>query len=219
MARIYTRAGDGGETSLLSGARVSKADVRVDLYGTVDELNSWLGICAVMAQEAVAGAVAAGRHNAAALSQLAAGLATIQGDLLEMGSVLADPEASARLAATGPEALAFSALPLERQIDRMSAQLPPLKRFVLPGGHPVAAALHVARSVCRRTERLAVAARARETLPGGVIVYLNRLGDLLFVAARWANQLLGLPDVVWQAKPDRPVPRDPEEGSCRPAEP
>jgi cob(I)alamin adenosyltransferase len=208
MARIYTRSGDGGQTAYFNGQRVSKADPRVNLYGAVDELNSWLGLCAALLQEAAASEKPSAADGAP-LAQLVEDLASLQGDLLELGAILADPERSGRLATVDPALLPFSSHRLEQRIDVIDGRLPPLRRFILPGGHPAAAALHVARTMCRSTERLAVAFHKSEALSPEVIVYLNRLSDLLFVAARQANQLLGHADVPWRAKPDQGAATDP----------
>jgi cob(I)alamin adenosyltransferase len=197
MARIYTRTGDGGETSLFDGTRTAKANVRVDLYGDVDELNSWLGYCASQLERAASDE---GIDDPTGLQDLTATLYRLQADLLEMGAILADPSRSASLAAPGAELLPFSARTLETQIDKLDADLPRLRSFILPGGHPASAALHVARTVCRRVERRAVALHAREPLPAEIITTLNRLSDFLFVAARWANQTLGVAEVTWSGR-------------------
>jgi len=194
MARIYTRTGDGGETSLYDGTRKPKADQRIDLYGDVDELNSWLGLCAAQLQDAASQQAG---HEPEILQDLAATLHRLQADLLELGAILADPTRSTALAAPGAPPLPFSALTLEELIDKLDSDLPSLRSFILPGGHRAAATLHVARTVCRRVERRAVALQAREPLPGEIIAVLNRLSDFLFVAARCANQVLGIADVVW----------------------
>jgi cob(I)alamin adenosyltransferase len=218
MARIYTRTGDGGETSLFDGTRTPKANVRVDLYGDVDELNSWLGFCAALLIRAAAeeagpapnskhSSVQAGengpgpagekRSDLEGLRDLAAALHRVQADLLALGAILADPARSVALAAPGAGPLPFSAHALEVLIDKLDKDLPRLRSFILPGGHPAAGALHVARTVCRRVERRAVALHAREPLPTEIIATLNRLSDWLFVAARWTNQILGIADVTW----------------------
>ena len=182
MARIYTRSGDGGETSLGDGSRVPKSGARVDLYGDVDELNSVLGV-AVTALDA-----------APAPPALAGQLATIQDRLFALGTVLADPVRSA-----GDHD--FGAADLEGWIDGFDADLAPLRNFVLPGGCPAAAQLHVARTVCRRAERKAVALAATEAVSAGALIYLNRLSDYLFTAARAANAAAGRPDVPWRGEP------------------
>lgn len=167
--KIYTKTGDKGETGLWGGQRVRKDDARVAAYGQVDELN-----CAVGAALAVL------PEEAAALREM---LTRVQNELFVVGSILAgvqDP-------APSPERL-------EREIDAMTAELPPLKQFILPGGGPAGAALHLARGVCRRAERAVV------PLDGvhDVVVYLNRLSDHLFTAARWANMKSGRTETPWR---------------------
>jgi cob(I)alamin adenosyltransferase len=180
MARIYTRTGDGGQTSLGDGARVGKDDARVDLYGDVDELNCAVGMAAALleVQDDPPG-------------QLISHLAHLQDTLFDVGAVLADP---ARAAGEHD----FGAADLEARIDELTGVLPPLRAFILPGGTPAAAALHQARAVCRRAERKAVALARTETVPAGALVWLNRLSDYLFTAARAANALAGRQDVTWR---------------------
>jgi cob(I)alamin adenosyltransferase len=178
--RIYTGGGDSGETGLFGGGRVFKDDLRVEAYGTVDELNADLGA-----------ARAAGLPEE--LDDL---VERLQGRLFELGADLATPtDASAsrvvRLGADAPEEL-------EREIDRLDAQLAPLTAFILPGGHPGGAALHQARTVCRRAERRVVTLARNQDISEGIIPYLNRLSDLLFVMARFANQAAGRPESPWK---------------------
>jgi cob(I)alamin adenosyltransferase len=170
--KIYTRTGDRGETSLFGGARVPKNDPRIDAYGTIDELNSQLGV--VLAIEP------------------AAQLLAVQRDLFEIGAHLASPGTS-RFA--GVEASRIKEL--EHGIDAMEAELAPLKSFILPGGTAAAAQLHVARTICRRAERLVVALQDDDPTTQSSIAYLNRLSDYLFVAARYANHKRGVEDVPW----------------------
>ena len=179
MARIYTRTGDKGETSLLSGGRVAKAHPLVEAYGTLDELNSMLGLlrCEPMPNEADV--------------QLAA----IQSSLFSIGSVLADPEG--RLPR---DEEAWRPEPIERWIDAMDADLQPLSAFLLPGGCRGAALSHVARTICRRAERRVQT--AAPDVPGGVLAYLNRLSDALFVLARWLNAQLGVAETRWTGGAD-----------------
>jgi cob(I)alamin adenosyltransferase len=181
--KIYTRTGDAGETGLFGGGRVRKDHPRVAAYGAVDELNSVLGW---------------------ALTELAAGptaerLGRIQHDLFSLGAELATPPARERRRRPDtppiPEARIAD---MERWMDEMDAGLPPLDRFVLPGGTRAAAALHVARTVCRRAEREVVALAEQDEVAENVIRYLNRLSDLLFVCARHENALAGGADVVWE---------------------
>ena len=177
--KIYTRTGDAGETSLFDGSRVSKADSRVDAYGDVDELNAWLGL------------VRANRLDA----DLDEPLVRIQQDLFALGAQLADPRD--RIAARVRKASLNDAdvERLEQLIDRLESQLPPLRRFILAGGSPAGAALHVARTVCRRAERRMV---ALTPTPEAVLVkYVNRLSDLLFVIARVVNHRAGMPEIEW----------------------
>ncbi len=188
MVRIYTRGGDRGQTSLGDGSRVDKHAVRVELYGEVDELNSVLGLAAAMLADDDA---------VPADSDLHAELPEVQGALLTLGALLADPSASE--SPTAETLAALGAGRLESFIDAHETVLPDLTSFVLPGGTPAAGALHVARSICRRLERAALSARAaEETLPAAAFVFLNRLSDYLFVAARRANALAGRSDVPWQ---------------------
>ena len=177
--KIYTRTGDTGETSLFSGDRARKDDPRVDAYGEIDELNAWLGL--------------------ARASQLAAALdpevVALQRDLFALGAQLADP--AEKLAARVTKAVIDDdhILRLEQLIDRLEADLPPLRRFILAGGTPAGAALHVARTVCRRAERRMVA--LQPPIDPVLLRYVNRLSDLLFVLARAANHLGGVPETEW----------------------
>jgi cob(I)alamin adenosyltransferase len=188
MTRIYTRGGDRGETSLGSGARVPKSGRRVGVYGDVDELNSVLGCC-------VAHLVADGAPAEAA--GLATELTALQSRLFDLGAVLADPRRSAELMLPEAPADPFEAARLESLIDAHDASLAPLRQFILPGGTLAAAHLHLARTVCRRAERAAVALAVDEAVPAGALIFLNRLSDYLFTLARAANRVAGLPDVPW----------------------
>jgi cob(I)alamin adenosyltransferase len=178
--KIYTKTGDAGETSLFDQTRVSKADARVDAYGEVDELNACLGAARAAGLDA----------------ELAAALEAIQKQLFALGARLADP--AARIAARVTKtAIAESDVEgLERIIDRLEAELPPLRRFVLPGGSSAGAQLHVARTVCRRAERRVVALGG-DQVDAIALTYLNRLSDLLFVMARAANRRAGMPETEW----------------------
>jgi cob(I)alamin adenosyltransferase len=201
VARIYTRTGDGGETSLFDGTRVAKSAPRVDLYGSVDELNSALGLALAWLVPVTDPPAGTDRTDGVRDPDLlSAMLMRIQADLLEVGAVLAHPERSRELREAGPEAVPFAAIQLERDIDRLQEELPELKSFVLPGGTATAAALHLARTVCRRVERQAVQLARQEDIPRQVLIYLNRLSDFCFVAARWANRRDGRNDVVWQSR-------------------
>lgn len=178
--KIYTKTGDSGSTGLFGGERVDKDDARVDGYGTVDETNAAIGVA-----------------RAAGLTvEIDAVLAAVQSDLFTLGAELAcvpGHEARLRLALLGAPDIER----LERAIDAAEEGLAPLTSFVLPGGTPGAAALHAARTACRRAERRVVALRRSSPVRDEVIVYLNRLSDLLFVLARRANHAAGVPDVPW----------------------
>jgi len=172
--KIYTRTGDRGETSLFGGARVPKNDPRIEAYGTVDELNSFVGLARASWPS----------------SPIDDELARVQSDLFDAGAHLASPGVD-RFTGVDPSRIES----LERAIDAMESELEPLKNFILPGGSVAAAQLHVARSVCRRAERLLIALQEEST-----IAYLNRLSDYLFVAARFANLRLGVSDVQWTSR-------------------
>lgn len=178
--KIYTRTGDAGETSLFGGARVSKDDPRIEAYGTLDELNAFIGVARAAWSD----------------SPIDAELAAAQSDLFEAGAQLAAP-GSTRF--TGVDTSRITAL--EQAIDRMESELAPLTSFILPGGSQAASHLHVARTVCRRAERLVVSLSDKSL--STTITYLNRLSDYLFVAARYANRKHGLDDVTW--KPASPA--------------
>ena len=180
--KIYTKTGDEGETGLFGGGRVGKDHVRVAAYGDVDELNSVLGLVRATAPEDFHADL----------------LESIQRDLFSIGGQLATPDRAKVAAAL--EKAAFSAervAVLERAIDDAIRELPPLRAFVLPGGTPKAAALHLARTTCRRAERGVVHLAREQAIQPLFIAYLNRLSDLLFTLARLANHRAGLPDVTW----------------------
>jgi len=183
--KIYTRTGDDGTTGLVGGERISKSDPRIDCYGTVDELNAAIGLAAVCAT-----------GSAAPLVEL---LRPIQDELFVIGSHLATPDHSPRKS-TLPILEDAAISRLEMQIDAATAHLPELRNFILPGGSELAARLHLARTICRRAERLLVAFSLDRPTPATLITYLNRLSDWLFVQARWANQVLGVEDVMWKPK-------------------
>ena len=178
--KIYTKTGDAGETSLFDNSRVSKADPRVDAYGEVDEVNACLGA-----------AVAAGVD-----SDIAGVLAAIQKDLFAVGARLADPSSRIAERVTKAAVTDQQIELLEATIDRLETELTPLRRFILPGGSPAGSLLHLARTVCRRAERRVVGLGVDAVEPG-VIVYLNRLSDLLFVMARAVNRRAGIPETEW----------------------
>jgi len=178
--KIYTKTGDTGETSLFDNTRVSKADARVDAYGEVDELNACLGAARAAGVDEEIGTL----------------IESLQKDLFALGARLADP--SERIAARVEKAVIGAAAVerLEQTIDRLEATLPPLRRFILPGGSSAGATLHLARTVCRRAERRIIALGAGAVHPI-LIVYMNRLSDLLFVMARAANHRAGVPETEW----------------------
>ena len=185
--KIYTKTGDDGETGLWGGRRIAKDAPRVQAYGTVDECNAVLGL-------ARAGGLDA------ALDEL---LGQLQQQLFVVGADLSTPgEATGSIARIGPQEVSA----LEQAIDRFEDELEPLRQFILPGGTLAAAHLHVARTVCRRAERWVVALARDEAVNPALIIYLNRLSDLLFVLARAANARAGTPDVPWQS------PRQQAEG-------
>jgi cob(I)alamin adenosyltransferase len=183
LTKIYTRTGDDGSTGLGLGARVAKDSLRVDCYGTVDELNSALGL-----------ALAAG-----APAEIADALRPIQNDLFHLGADLCVTEEQ-RASRPLPRIEERHVRGLEALIDRWNERLEPLANFVLPGGSPTAAALHLARTVCRRAERLTVALRRSEPVGEWTIPYLNRLSDALFVLARASNRLAGVAEPVWNSR-------------------
>jgi cob(I)alamin adenosyltransferase len=179
LTRIYTRGGDAGQTSLGDGSRVDKHALRVEAYGTVDEANATLGVARL--------------HAPTDDREIDAMLARIQNDLFDLGADLCRPgdpgDGKLRIADGQVERL-------EREIDRLNGALAPLDSFVLPGGTPCAAHLHLARTVTRRAERLVGALAARETVNPAALKYLNRLSDHLFVLSRWVNGR-GAGDVLW----------------------
>ncbi len=180
--KIYTKTGDDGTTSLFSSGRVYKSHLRVEAYGTVDELNSCLGLARALKPS----------------PRTDDWLAQVQRQLFHLGADLATPpEAQSRwVVRMDADTIAW----LETQIDDMTAALPPLTNFILPGGTPAAAQIHVARTVCRRAERVVVLLQQHEALGGHALAYLNRLSDFLFVLARWENLQAGVPEDTWSAR-------------------
>jgi cob(I)alamin adenosyltransferase len=182
--RVYTRLGDSGLTSLAGGQRLPKNDFRIEAYGTVDELNSFIG----MARETT--------RSTPAVEELDGILRRVQHELFNLGSILATiPEdvhpKQARITLAESEQL-------EREIDRMNEGLPPLRSFVLPGGTRLNAELHVCRTICRRAERVCVTLAANSQLDTAILKYLNRLSDALFVWSRWTSHKLGAAEVLWE---------------------
>jgi cob(I)alamin adenosyltransferase len=185
--RVYTKAGDKGETSLIGGERVSKADPRLDCYGTIDELNAVIGL----AVEALATSVA-GPHLTPILRR-------VQNELFNLGCELATPDADRR--AKLPRIEQRHVDGLERDIDAVNDELPALTSFVLPGGGWPSAYLHLARTVCRRAERLVVGLAQAEDIGGELpVMYLNRLSDALFVWGRWCAHKDGKPEALWDSR-------------------
>ncbi len=188
LNRIYTRRGDTGQTQLAGGQVLSKDDLRIEGYGTVDELNAFVGAARTTAEELGA--------REKRLFEFAATLKRIQHELFNLGSILATlPEdvhpKQARITKTEVEQL-------EREIDQANGELQPLRSFVLPGGSRLDAELHICRTVCRRGERLLVRLAATQPVPPEAVQYLNRLSDAFFVWSRWANHLLGAPETLWE---------------------
>ena len=183
ITKVYTRTGDDGTTGLGGGQRVRKDSLRIEAYGTVDELNSQIGVV-----------LAIGVNEA-----IAEPLSAIQNDLFHLGSDLCIlEEDKKRLPAPRIEERHVTAL--EALMDRLSEELAPLENFILPGGCPGAAALHVARTVCRRSERIVLALSRKEAVGAFTVTYLNRLSDALFVMARHENKRRGVPDVLWDSR-------------------
>ena len=186
LNRIYTKGGDRAETGLAGGQRVPKDDLRIQAYGTVDELNAFLGLAGV----------SCGESADARLAKLSAILRRVQHELFNLGSILATkPEdvhpRQARVTDAEVEQL-------EREIDAMNAELKPLSSFVLPGGTRLNAELHAARTVCRRAERAVVSLARREDVPPEAVRYLNRLSDALFVWSRWSSHVQGVAERLWE---------------------
>ncbi|MBZ0137735.1 MAG: cob(I)yrinic acid a,c-diamide adenosyltransferase [Planctomycetes bacterium] len=183
--KIYTRTGDTGSTALFGGGRVPKHDLRVDAYGTVDELNSILGLALCEDGD----------------SEIKKFMEPHQNELFALGAILADGKATG---AVKPNDLLIQSM--EQQIDQFTGELPPLNNFILPGGTKLAATLHLARTVCRRAERAVSRIRAEQPKLGArimpALVYLNRLSDWLFTVARLANHRAGVDDIPWKPKVD-----------------
>lgn len=182
LNRIYTKMGDQGETHLAGGQRVAKDSPRIACYGTVDELNAFVGMAAISAAEFV--------------PALLPVLRRVQHELFNLGSILATLPADVH-----PKQARVTEVEirqLETEIDRMNEDLPPLRSFVLPGGTRLNTELHACRTICRRAERLAVTLSREESVPPEAIQYLNRLSDAFFVWSRWVNHVLGVPEVLWE---------------------
>lgn len=188
LNRIYTRTGDRGETRLVGGQSRSKADGRIDCYGTVDELNAFVGSARVSAEQL--------SENASRLRELTVILKRVQHELFNLGSILATlPE---DVHPKQPRITEAEITRLEHEIDAANEELETLRSFVLPGSTRVDADLHICRTVCRRAERELVRLSTTEPVPPEAIQYLNRLSDALFVWSRWANLVLKTPETLWQ---------------------
>ncbi len=178
--KIYTKKGDQGETGLFGGKRLPKHHIRIESYGSVDELNSFIGLLADNTQN----------------QETKSTLKSIQNTLFVIGAHLAsDPDKDLKL----PDFDEHAVEKLEQAIDEMDSQLPPLKNFILPGGHPVVSYCHIARCVCRRAERNMVALNEVESVDVSLLTFMNRLSDYLFVLARYLGKQLGVADVVWNS--------------------
>ena len=180
--KIYTKTGDQGTTALFGGKRVSKADLRIETYGTVDELNSWIGLLRDQEVNAI-------RKDF---------LITLQDRLFTIGSILATEPGNTKVKI--PALTAEDIQALEKSIDEMDSLLPPMKSFILPGGHPSVSYCHITRTVCRRSERLVIALHNQESVDPLVIQYLNRLSDYLFVLSRKVSLELNIEDTPWKPK-------------------
>ncbi len=178
--KIYTRTGDDGDTGLFDGTRVSKSDPRVAAYGDVDELNAWLGFVRGSTDD----------------QDVRTMLEQIQRDLFGLGARLADPAKRIAERVTKAAVTPQDIARLEDSIDRLESELPPLRRFILAGGSTPGAALHVARTVCRRAER-SIVALGSDAIEPELLIYINRLSDLLFVMARAVNSRAGAPELEW----------------------
>ena len=178
--KIYTKTGDRGDTTLFGGQRVPKDALRIEAYGTIDELNSILGI------------VRSDNRD----PEIERILMQIQNQLFDLGADLATPRSVEQKTIKRIEAR--DSQPLEKMIDALEANLKPLKTFILPGGSSVAARLHFARTICRRAERAVVRLSRNEDIGDGITIYLNRLSDLLFVLARHANYVANVPEMKWK---------------------
>ncbi|MFN8940623.1 MAG: cob(I)yrinic acid a,c-diamide adenosyltransferase [Acidobacteriota bacterium] len=180
---MYTKTGDKGETGLVGGQRVPKDAQRIAVFGTVDELNSFVGLVRISASDN-------------RLKELEVICERVQHELFNLGSVLATlPE---DLHPKQPRVNQETIAQLERDIDQYNSALPPLRSFVLPGGSRLCAELHVCRTICRRAERELVTLSHEEEVPRDALLYLNRLSDAFFVWSRWVNQALGVPEALWQ---------------------
>lgn len=180
--KIYTKTGDDGTTGIQNGARISKTDSRIQAYGMVDEINSFLGIILSKLDE----------------KDLVNLITKIQNDLFVVGSDLSNPDLKNTQNRVNDEMIKT----LEENIDNLEKKLPPITNFILPGGHEIAALVHVSRSITRRAEIFVIFLSEKEKINNNCIIYLNRLSDLLFVIARTINQRKNVKDVIWNSKKD-----------------
>ncbi len=180
--KIYTKTGDDGTTGIQNGARISKTDSRIQAYGTVDEINSFLGIILSKLDE----------------TDLENLITKLQNDLFLVGSDLSNPDLKNTQNRVNDEMIKT----LEENIDNLEKKLPPITNFILPGGHEIAALVHVSRSITRRAEIFVISLSEKEKINNNCIIYLNRLSDLLFVIARTINQRKNVKDVIWNSKKD-----------------
>ena len=188
LNRIYTRMGDGGETRLAGGQRIPKDDLRIACYGTVDELNAFIGIARTTAEELAT--------RTETFRNFRDTLKRVQHELFNLGSILATlPE---DVHPKQPRITSAEIERLEREIDEANERLQPLRSFVLPGGTRLDAELHVCRTVCRRAERLLVELAKQQKVPAEALQYLNRLSDALFVWSRWVNHVMGASETLWE---------------------
>ena len=188
LNRIYTRMGDGGQTRLVGGQAVGKDDLRIECYGTVDELNAFIGLARRTAEGEAGGTQQ--------LAQFSGVLKRVQHELFNLGSILATLPDDVH--PKQPRITAADIAQLEREIDEANEELEPLRSFVLPGGSRLDAELHVCRTVCRRAERLLVGLGREQDVPAETIQYLNRLSDALFVWSRWVNHVIGASETLWE---------------------
>jgi len=206
--KIYTKTGDDGTTGLFGGPRVPKDHIRIEAYGTVDELNSQLGVVRASislnkgwsystAEQTSEGAPSAGASETPSTEEiLTKWITRVQSELFDLGADLATPSDAKVRIARFPEA---AILRLEEEIDAFDEEVEPLKSFILPGGHELAAHLHLARSMCRRAERRVISLAEKEPINSFCTIYLNRLSDALFTAARWVNHQYRVPEPKWKA--------------------
>jgi cob(I)alamin adenosyltransferase len=182
--KIYTRGGDKGETGLFGGERVSKDSLRIEAYGTIDELNSFIGLTLTEVKDA----------------EIKKLLEEIQNVLFTAGSDLAAPDNEANKKHNIPRITEVHYQEIEKEIDRFDSELEEIRNFILPGGSKSAALLHICRTICRRAERRVVSLNNTVNIGNDIIIFLNRLSDLFFVLARCENKAAGIPDIKWNAK-------------------